>query len=233
MESQRERLKREARSKIDLTYYEFFLERDIESLKSFIENGEQWIVLEEKKLHKKLAKWKKERLKYEDAPEPFDMYETEILNFGNYRDILYNSSFVTAYSIFENQLKVLCLQLEKYNKSKIKLTDIKGKGYINQCKNYIEKVIEINLTDLNKLWEIITFYQKIRNIITHSGNSIEKSNQDFTKNKFKIKGISFGTKNNLITIESKDFIEYFLSISNQYLENIINKIHLTQNSPVK
>ncbi len=78
------------------------------------------------------------------------MYETEIMIVNQLSRLANNSLFLMTYSIFEKymfELSAFCQEIEEKN---ISAKDLNGKEYIDQCRRYIQNVIEVDLTNLQR-----------------------------------------------------------------------------------
>ncbi|WP_282039655.1 hypothetical protein [Saccharicrinis aurantiacus] len=83
--------------------------------------------------------------------------------------LYYSSIIISLYSFLEQSMLNLC---EVSNKEKdLKIDDISGKG-IFRLKKYLEKVVQIDFTEINDEWNEITKYNHLRNLFVHSSNSI-------------------------------------------------------------
>jgi hypothetical protein len=151
-----------------------------------------------------------------------------------YREMLLHSTFITSFSIFESLFIEICNQIQKRIASKIVLSDLNDKG-IERCKKYIVKVVGIDLSEYNTLWNDIAKFNKIRNLIVHNAAKIDNGgNTKIRKHEmfayieshadlhFKYKNMGY-----FQIINSKYIIE-FCCVAKSYLTSILNeasKIH--------
>lgn len=84
---------------------------------------------------------------------------------AHFKDIQYESLIISMYSFFEKSLFLLCKISEKEHT--IKVADFSKKG-IFKYKQYLEKVIDLDFNHVNKEWELICSYNKLRNYLVHS-----------------------------------------------------------------
>lgn len=88
------------------------------------------------------------------------------------RQLYYHSLFISLYSLLEKTMWKLCKIAEQGQSLKIR--DISGDGIFKYHK-YLEKVLKVDLSELNTEWSIIVKYNKLRNQLVHSTNQIEKN----------------------------------------------------------
>jgi len=205
-----------------------FMDSRFNNLVEYIQKNEKWILKEEKKLEEKINEW--ETLYPDSADSGFDsydFYEEEIQKISkDFKITYYNSMLMIAYSYFEVIMKNICLETEKYIDSKIGLEDLKGNNYIEKSKRYLEKVVEIDTSDLDSKWRKIRNYQQIRNIIAHSNGRLKEGQIE------NIKRIVRENKNIVLNtniqpelkIENSRFIIDFCKISNSYIETVKSRI---------
>lgn len=141
----------------------------------------------------------------------------------SYAKVLYNSSFVTAYSLFESFFLKLC-EHAKYQKNiKLNVNEVSGKG-IKRCKIFLNKVVGVDFASFQREWHEIINYNKIRNYIVHNRSSILKdSNKELQQqddyslvwnNSFlKIESEKSGT----FYIDKNEYIIDFCDLANKFL----------------
>jgi hypothetical protein len=106
-----------------------------------------------------------------------EQYERAILyHTEEFPGILRSSFYTATYSHFERSLFFLCDITKRLKKFPFKPKEIMGKG-INQARQYLSKVAEINMGPYSDTWERIQFYAEIRNKIVHNGGELDP-NQD-------------------------------------------------------
>jgi len=167
-------------------------------------------------------------------PAGFEQYYEEIMTLGEYNSILYNSTFISVYSWFESEFLFLCKYCKEEENLKLGAKDIKGNGYIDQCKKFITKLLDVNLDSLKIEWDEIVKCQRIRNCIVHQQGWIADplSGKDLVNFINRTDGIKYTTR---IEIESIDFIKNFNNLVFKYLTGICSEIlrQKTQNHPKK
>jgi len=157
-----------------IVMYKHRINRQFAEIKDYINETEKLIQNEQNKVGKFIDNELK-GLEYEDEArdviefyiEDFDKYEK------TYKELLMNSTFVTSFSLFEHSFLRLCKYAQKEKESILSVSDINGKGVV-KCKTYIEKGLGIDLSALNSSWQVITDYNKIRNVIVHNASNFKK-----------------------------------------------------------
>ncbi len=89
--------------------------------------------------------------------------------------IYYTSIFITLYSFLERKLYQLCKIAETDNETKVK--DLSCNG-IRKYIKYIEKVLKINLDELNGLTSHFNKLGALRNRIVHNASNEAEINED-------------------------------------------------------
>ena len=98
-------------------------------------------------------------------------------------NLFYKSTLTGLYSFFESTFRELVKAEREKRKIKLKLDDLKGTGII-LSKDFLEKVLEVNLNSLENVWTKIDNTRKIRNSIVHNDN--DNPDSDRTKQVVKI-----------------------------------------------
>jgi len=83
----------------------------------------------------------------------------------------WNSTFVTAYSLFEYHLNDICECLQDKSESKIKVKIIKGKG-IERSKIYLSAIWNLHDCFNGENWSSIKDYALIRNRLVHNSGEL-------------------------------------------------------------
>jgi hypothetical protein len=110
--------------------------------------------------------------KEEDTHEIIDYYYEDINQLHtHYPNLFFNSTLIWLYSFLESSLKETCEFVERRAKFKIQLNDF-GKEGIHRFEKYISKVLEIDTPELQRSWQRIKEFAKVRNLIVHNGASL-------------------------------------------------------------
>ena len=134
--------------------------------------------------------------------------------------LLIQALFISGFSYFENFMRNIAEIIEKDKGDKIKLNDIKGDGYLDTYRKYINLIGDIQKANSDrKEWQVILEFKTIRNAITHDNGII-------TKKLFKIKehDLYFGPGEKYIRIKNIKFLEDFVTTSTKYMESIAQEI---------
>ena len=194
-------------------------------IKAYLESTQEMILSQEKELEEKFRKWNEEHSENPEIPDAFDIYEMEILNGSEFSNILNKSVYLTIYSTFENEFKKLC---EWCNHSEdFSPKCLKNVNYIGQCRDYITKVLNVNLENLNEQWNKIENYRRIRNVIAHNNGIIKQTSEEIPTFVNNTKGICIEQKTSEIQIDSIDFltefIDHLVGFLNETIEEIVNQ----------
>lgn len=96
----------------------------------------------------------------------------------------WNSTFITAYGLFEYHLNAICMILQNRSKCGIKMSIIGGKG-IERSKIYLSSIWNLRKFFSGKDWSKIKDYALVRNSLTHNSGEL-KLDKDGPKNHKKI-----------------------------------------------
>lgn len=96
----------------------------------------------------------------------------------------WNSTFITAYGLFEYHLNAICMILQNKSKCGIKVSVIKGKG-IERSKIYLSSIWNLQIFFSSKDWSKIKDYALVRNSLAHNSGEL-KLDKDGPKNHKKI-----------------------------------------------
>lgn len=193
------------------------LDFKFDPIKLYLDNTQEMIAEQEKILTKKIDDWDKKHKRNPEAPSGFDFYEIEMLNKSEFSNILYQSIFLTIYSTFESEFFKLCESCQEIENLKIGPKDINGKGYIDQYRKYVTKVLDVNLDSLNQKWVEIRNYQLIRNSIAHNNGTLKSPKKEFLTFIEISDGISFDINHSKIKIESIVFLKSLIDKLTVYL----------------
>jgi hypothetical protein len=178
-----------------------------DQIRAYLENSQDMISRQEKKINKKYKKWCQEHEYNPEMPNAFDIVEEEIIISSEFPNILNQSIYLTVYSTFENEFFTLCEACQEIENLKIGPKDVKGRNYLEKCRQYCTKFLNINFDSLNEKWVEIRKYQLIRNSIAHNNGTIKSPKKDILEFIENSNGIKFDIKNSSIEIESIDFLK--------------------------
>lgn len=207
-----------------LNNFEVLLDYEYGAINSFLNESEIIIKRKEQELENKIEEWNAERSFYNNAPDSFDRYETDIVEFNQFSPLLNNSFFLMSYSIFERNLFEISSYCQLEEEKQISAKDIKGKGYIDQFRRYLDLVIGVDLTNIKNEWAEIEKYQTIRNAIAHKNgvlNDIDKNLKDFIDLN---QSISLDEVNKTVHIVSINFISKFTELIKRFISKLLKEI---------
>lgn len=176
---------------------------------------------------KKIKIWDKENAGHEYSGH--DIYENDFFSLIKFDGLVLTSAIILTHSELEGNLRHICDSIGRLQNKKIRLDDIRGQGHIDQCKNYLEKVFDIDFSQQKNEWEEIFAFNRLRNIIAHQNGVLtikqdQKVQQtpDF-KTLSKINNIvisDFGQ----VKISSEKTVKQFIKASRTILSNVCEEL---------
>jgi hypothetical protein len=113
----------------------------------------------------------------EEHDEFNESYEQEYWDYAEtFPRILRSSFFVSAYSLLESKMAIICRQLKKDKQIPISWSDLKG-DTLDQFKIYC-KLAGLELLYNSKTWQEIQHYCMLRNCIVHNRGLIQGARQE-------------------------------------------------------
>jgi hypothetical protein len=109
--------------------------------------------------------------------------------------ILRTSVFLSLYSFLENQLVLLCKQIQSRKRITLSVNDLNGSG-IEKASKYLKKVAGIDFPDNAKEWTYIKHCNQLRNCLVHNGGIVNEENKKLLKAIETIPSVK--AKNNLL-----------------------------------
>jgi hypothetical protein len=162
---------------------------------------------------------------YNNEDENHLRYEIidEIESDRDIASVFYCGLYLSVWSYFEKQLIVLCNIIQLDRSSKINVKDITGKPK-EKFQRYLRTIANLDdiLSANNQVWcELIAFHT-IRNSIAHNDSIIKEEDKLILKQPSINKYFDVESKNGgKVTIKSHHTVEYFLSLADSYLIQII------------
>lgn len=148
---------------------------------------------------------------------------------GQFPDIQNKINLILLFSVFERELKELCLFLKKEFNLPIELNDLQGDDLV-KSKVFLTKLCRIRKHIFEeKLWIELDTTRKLRNIVVHKGNDIggilrEKDSESpmIIREFEKISGFEIipNTNKAAFFILTTHFLEYFLNNIQEFYEKI-------------
>lgn len=117
----------------------------------------------------------------------------DFMTFSSMVTLQRNAQFNALYSFFEVQFRKLCDYMVHDLQLTSQVADMKGGNYVERSKNFIAKALGVDLSSLNREWQLILSLQRIRNLISHGEGEFNKESQelesDVTYKHFKVVGL--------------------------------------------
>ena len=201
-----------------------FLDFELEPILSFFQNSMEMIKQKQVELESKYKDWEKQQKEELGLPDAYEVFENDILEHSKFSSILYNSTFIAVYSRMEMMLFDICGYTQSVENLKINVKDISGQNYLDKCKKYIKKVLDVDLSNIETLWNIITKYQRIRNSIVHKNGKIVIIDNDLKNFITNTSGIEYDESTTLVSISNNSFIVDFCKVVKKFIHEIITEI---------
>ncbi|WP_163323002.1 hypothetical protein [Draconibacterium mangrovi] len=217
-----------------LILYTNTIKNSYKEIKDYTVEMNTYFSSKQRNLTKSINESPETRVAKESTSDLFEQYVEYSEKYNEtYPELLMHSTFIASFSKFEHLFILLCKVTERGIFSKVKLKDINGKG-IQQCRNYLLKVVELDLEDVDKDWQTLLDYQKIRNLIVHN-NATYIQNTDIPLEKQAMHNYIVKNKNlrikydgtDLFQISDSKFILEFCDCAERFLIKILNKAILT------
>lgn len=130
------------------------------------------------------------------------------------------SAIICLFSAFEHELNKLCELMQKHENCKVSFKDLNGNGIV-RAKDYLVKVVELNIDTSTQNWMEIKNIQKIRNKIVHSNGTFRETDQEIHY----IENCDYLEMNNeteLVILEG--FLNHFLNTTHEFCQQIQDEI---------
>lgn len=212
-----------------LQFHRNTIESEVNSFKEYIIDSRNNISKQQVSFNKMIEEEKKKHP--DNINDLIDAYENQYYQINEFYPATFNNStLLSLYSLFEFNLKSLCVTLQECEELKIKLGDINGQGYIDTSNKYLILVADLDLTELKTTWMQITLFQQLRNCIVHNNSSIlTKKNQvikDLEIYKYikKNPNLKINKENGIFIISDDQFLLDTLDAIEKYLISVIKKL---------
>jgi len=142
--------------------------------------------------------------------------------------IVCHSLFTTAFSLFEVFLTKVGAFLEKGSNSRIKMSDISKKGGdLDKVRRYLDLVHMLKSAQSdNETWQKLAFFNKVRNLILHNGNSLKKGEDVDRQTKKFLEERKVGVdKKEVFRIDKPDFLDEFELSATGYMKSLLDEIY--------
>lgn len=190
----------------------------IQPIKDYINQIDEFLETKGKDTEEKILEWQNSDV--ESKYPATDHYEEDMMNYYvNFKQIKLKSTFLISFSMFEYFLKDFTESYKYYYELELGIEDLSGGNYIERSKTYLRKVIGLDTSSLNQIWEKIKTYQWIRNKIVHNNGELTENDKNRIKEINKLGGVKI--EKNKIILNDKIFIFSFWDLFDQYIEGII------------
>lgn len=207
--------------------FEYLLDVEYNALNSFLIEAEGTINKKVQELESKIESWAIERKLYFDAPEPFDMFETKIIEINQFSSLLNNSFLIMSYSIFERKLFEICAYCRDEENEQKTVNDMSSRSHIDKCRKYLENIIGVNLSNVQNEWLIIKNYKEIRNSIAHNNGVVKEKVSEQKEFREFLRSNNYTTydiASRTVSIESIKFISDFTELIKEYISKLLHEI---------
>jgi len=143
-----------------------------DALREYLSRMEEYLL----KAERKFSAWADKELEKLQSDERGNFYEAYAEEFSYHMEfprILRNSIFMSACSVLEYWMRVICSGLKEKQHMPIRWNDLRG-GTIKQFRLYFELAHLDIPVGMNKKWQEIENYYLVRNCIVHEQGLLEK-----------------------------------------------------------
>lgn len=106
----------------------------------------------------------------------------------SYRQHIRKALFVALYSLFEDEMEQLCDHIAEQRALRLRARDLSDRG-ITRSRNYMKKVLDVEVPDDEEEWSEIAMFGKIRNIIAHRGGRLDPDRELQLADWLRLRGI--------------------------------------------
>jgi hypothetical protein len=183
----------------------------------------------------KLKEYYSEQLKkYSGAARIID--EESANDFANYErhfvGILHNSTFLSAYSLFESKFKDLCMFAARKHGIPVLEDNFFSDNSVRHCENFLKANYSLKMKAVRPYSSVLDRHTELRNRIAHHQATIHVSNVALTTFVRKSHYIGLlrlcGKKLRPFEIQDHLYIHYFLMLAEDYLLWMLMRIIATK-----
>jgi hypothetical protein len=134
----------------------------------------------------------------------------------SFSSILYDSVLISVWVFMEGELKGYCRAMQRAMDISLNYSDLTGSA-IEKFKNYIMKIVKLDLRLTEEIWEDLKAINEIRNCLVHADGIVKNKKlvDNFIK-RHKLKGLLCG---NSIVIDKNNLIEIIM-LCRLFIEHI-------------
>lgn len=204
--------------KIDLKDFRKRFSHELKYLNEYFELNNNMLIERKEKLD---ADLKVDIQKHPEHEESFrGFYEIDYIKIPCY---FYNSAIVSLYSLLETNINSLCGIIQEETNFAIELSDLSGFNIIDKAKRFLSKVANINFEKINKKWNRITDFQKLRNLIVHNNAQMKNPEKDCNLIR-KFGGVNISGIGNDFYITDISLVYEFLELIEKFIVSILEQI---------
>ena len=213
------------------TMYKALIDRGFDRMKIFVKESRDLMLVKKDQM---MGNFKDELENFPDSRELTSrVYSEHFENYDkNFVAILMNSTFTSAYTLFEVTFDKICSFAQARYGLKLSVSDLAGGDIIGKSKKYIEKVAGVNLDSIDKHWIELTDYRKIRNCVVHDSAVVGSDNIHLTKfirNHKHIEVINpLETGTTTFYIKDIEFVFAFCDLAHDYLSFVLREVIKTK-----
>lgn len=183
----------------------------------------------------KLKEYYNEQLKqYPGAARMID--EDSANEFANYErhfvGILHNSTFLSAYALFESRFARLCMFAAQKHGISVEEDNFLGDNSVRKCQNFIKANFPLRMKAVKPYSSVLDRHTELRNRISHHQATIPISNDaltTFVRESHYIRLLRLrGKKLRPFEIQDRLYIHYFLELAEYYLLWMLMRIIATK-----
>jgi len=147
-----------------------------ETLKKYLSRMEDYLQKATEQFEARISRQKKTLTPEQLSEFEIDDVEEYAYYYDEFPKILRNHLLVSAYSLFEYDMKAICRSIKDKQNIRISLSDLKG-NLLEQVKLYW-RLANLDLPCDQDTWEEISKYCKVRNCIVHDSGLIKRDDKD-------------------------------------------------------
>jgi len=204
---------------LPITIDEYFRSYRLDELKKYLDITEKYLEKAKSDFKTHLSEQAKKlstaNLSPKELDEINDFYGDEYWSYSErFPRILRNSFLVSAISLLEYEMNVVCERLKKNQGLRISLSDLKG-DVLERTRKYCQNA-GLELPDNNTTWQDIKHYYKVRNCIVHTNSLVMELQRKDRKEL-----IPYLNSRRII---SQDTIKQEIALTKQFCEEVIETI---------
>jgi hypothetical protein len=163
-----------------------------------------------------------------------DVYAKDYANYDrHFLGILHNSTFLSAYSLFEARFKDLCMFAARKRRISIVDDEFYGDNSVRRCQNFLKTNFRLKMKAVKPYLVVLDRHTELRNRIAHHQATIPVPNEALTNFVRKNKHIRLrrlrGKKNRPFEIKDHLYVHYFLKLTEDQLLWLLMRVLATKN----